>query len=352
MLIWLVHRFEALHTGLIEKHCQVPAEKILEGLSLAKEEAPFTEELNPERDFSTELKSEARSRITSHRSPTANQLQRRLGKLQDTWGKKAGAAKMATQLGQPRNTCPQLAIAAHMEEQFSLVRQELQVTNHAFDPCHVRPSPPPPLPLKLPGGCRHEGKQITVVSAFSGSNAIGTSLTDTGLAVVKAVCEHHPTLLAHSKAMHPQAQCYLSVRRLRKDKHRYRYAVYQSSPPCPAHSTANTYRKGNMDTFGGMHWEESARYVKHLKPAIAHLECTLGVTERHGGKPSPMQALRAALQKDYWITELKVDAGRTTSPLTGRQSALQHRRMHVLLWKKTVFRSPPKRPAVNATPPP
>ena len=42
VLIWLVHRFEALHAGLIEKHCQVPAEKILEGLSLAKEEAPFT----------------------------------------------------------------------------------------------------------------------------------------------------------------------------------------------------------------------------------------------------------------------------------------------------------------------
>ena len=87
--------------------------------------------------------------------------------------------------------------------------------------------------------------------------------------------------------------------------------LLQSSPPCSSHSTVNLYRQGNLDRFGGLHWQDSADYVLRILPANAWLECTLGVLRSTKGHASPMTLLNAAVKHLYWVTTLVIDAGRT-----------------------------------------
>ena len=118
--------------------------------------------------------------------------------------------------------------------------------------------------------------------------------------------------------------------------------ILQTSPPCPSHSTANLFRIGNLDSFGGLHWQDSSKYILKVQPAVSWLECTLGVLKSTKGHASPMTLLRKAICDLYWVTTLIIDAGKTASPATGRVSPLCHSRVHVLVWKKSCFPVKPK----------
>ena len=335
-----VQWLEDEHSRLIESQCAVEGALIVEALKHAAWGARILEVPTPDGDFAPSTLSQARVWATQAVPLTPNQLQRSLYEFQKQFGDTVGAKEFCLHHGLPEYEDPQEAIWEHLESAYEEVFLTFAVDNKKFQPGQKRESPPSPMKLSLPPGCRIQGKK-KLSSAFTGTGSVDTSMEDTGHIEVVSFCEQAPHLVNHLKVQHPKAEALERLTDFLEPQYKRHAHHHDASPPCPAHATANLYRRGNDDEFCGRHFEEQGKYIEHLEPLSAHIECNLGVLERQPGRKSPMETLESNLPS-YYVTYHKVDAGRTASPATGRQAAMCHERIHVFCWRKSCFDKKPK----------
>ena len=335
-----VQWLEDEHSGLIESQCGVEGALIVEALKHAALGERILEVPTPDGDFAPSTLSQARVWATQAVPLTPNQLQRSLYEFQKQFGDTVGAKEFCLHHGLPEYEDPQEAIWEHLESAYEEVFLTFAVDNKKFQPGQKRESPPSPMKLSLPPGCRIQGKK-KLSSAFTGTGSVDTSMEDTGHIEVVSFCEQAPHLVNHLKVQHPKAEALERLTDFLEPQYKRHAHHHDASPPCPAHATANLYRRGNDDEFCGRHFEEQGKYIEHLEPLSAHIECNLGVLERQPGRKSPMETLESNLPS-YYVTYHKVDAGRTASPATGRQAAMCHERIHVFCWRKSCFDKKPK----------
>ena len=328
------------HPGLIENQCKVDSGSIQEALELAASGTKIMEVPTSDGDFAPSTLSKERVWATHVVPLTPNQLQRNLHELQGRLGEVEGAREFCLLHGFPDHMDPQRAIWDHLEGAYEEVFQAFAVENRKFRPEAKRPESLAPGKLPLPPGCRLLGRK-KMSSAFTGTGSVDTSMEDTGFIEVTSFCEQAPHLVEHLKARHPQARPIKRLSDYMDPDHKRSAHHHDASPPCPAHATANLYRRGNADEFCGRHFEEQGKYIEHLEPLSAHIECNVGVLDRQPGRKSPMEILEDNLPS-YFVAYYKVDAGKTTSPATGRQAAMCHERVHVFCWRRSCFETKPK----------
>jgi len=333
---------ESKHPGLIGRQCGVDASVILQELEKASSLDPLPGDLVPDRDFPAPSKSKIRQESTCSVPPTSTQLYRSLDSYCKRFGPEQGPSKFCLANEAPADADPHRIIETILQHQHRWYYDLVRVENQEYDPSFIRPSPPAPAPLKLSDKQR-QAAPVTLASVFTGSGAGEEALRASDCGYTVMVAEQQPTLLQHLKARLPQDAIALRSASDFLEQAKPRCAqMLQSSPPCPSHSTANLYRQGNLDLFGGLHWQDSALYILKILAANVWLECTSGVLRSTKGHPSPMTLLKKAVGQLYWVSTLVIDAGKTASPATGRVSPLCHSRVHVLLWKKSCYPVKPK----------
>ena len=336
-LDWL----EAKHPGLILKQSGVHPRLIRSCLHKAMLGDPITEVPSPDGDFEPNQMSAARRETTRKVPATATQLQRKLEKLRSSLGEEKGNRAFCRSIGMSESLDPQQAIVEALQLSHQHFYELIRVSNTNYVPSKARPAPPAPSPLLLDPVRHRLGGSLGVLSTYTGTGSIEVALEDTAHAYTVGFCEHNPVQSASLSKRSPRAELIHKVKDMLEHKRKRSAPLYSSSPPCPSHSQANLYRKGNADEFGGKAFEEQGDIIEHLEPLIAHLECTFGVLDSQGGSPSPITMLKKKLLS-YWVVVMKVDAGRTVSPATGLQTAMCHERVHVLCFRKTCFPSKPQ----------
>ena len=328
---------EVEHPNLILEHAGIAGSVILEELQKAAQMEPLPEDLVPDRDFPEPSVSDIRLTSTQRVPPTSTQLYRSLDSYVRAFGTHIGHQKFCKANDAAENSCPHLLIETMLQSQHQWFYDLIKVENQDYDPSFTRDPPAPPQPFK----CTAEQRQVapvTMGSVFSGFGSGEEALRASKCGFTVSAAEQQPTLKTHLQQKLPKAAQVFSSAAEFLDKAQPRSVqLLQSSPPCPSHSTVNLYRQGNLDKFGGLHWQDSADYVLKILPANAWLECTLGVLRSTKGHASPMTLLNAAVKHLYWVTTLVIDAGRTASPATGRVSPLCHSRVHVIFWKKSCY---------------
>ena len=335
-LSWMVTE----HPGLIEKHCGVDTQKIKEAFEAAQRGDPVPEAEVPGDDFQQEKISWQRREITRQVDATSNMLQKKLKRNVMKWGQEEGERRFCAGVGRAHVENPQQAICDELEASHNAMVRLLEEENKDFNPEYERAPSTAPRKLKLPEGCR-QGPTVGITTGYSGTGAVEESFTCTGLAELLTAAEYHPTLRSNLQARNPDAEVLERVEELQDPRHRRRADGESYTPPCPAHSTANLYRQGNNDELGGQDFEKAGLLLEEHAPAWGHFECTLGVRQSKNGKLSPLDTLRRNLPS-YHVMPYVVDAGRTISPLTDRQARCCHERMHVFVWRKSCFPSPPQ----------
>jgi len=332
---------ERNHPGLILKQCGVDPSLIRTCLHKAMLGDPITVVPTPDGDFEPNQMSAARRATTREIPATATQFQRKLEKFRSGLGEDEGTKAFCRSVGVDEASDPQQAIIDLLQSSHQGFYDLIQVKNADFKLEEARPEPPAPRPLHLDSALHRLSESLGVISTYTGTGSVDTGLVDTGHAHSVGFCEHNPLQQKMLSRSHPGAVNVPKVNHLLEKQWCRLAAVYSTSPPCPSHSQANLYRRGNADEFGGKAFEEQGDIIESLAPLEAHLECTLGVLESHGGNPSPMAILKRKL-KSYWVIIMKVDAGRTVSPATGLQTAMCHERVHVLCFRKSCFPTKPK----------
>ena len=339
-LTWL----ETTHPGLVESQCGVPSARVLSALRSAFKDEPLPPALEVSSDFEVGTMSQVRRDTIARVPPTATQLQRKLDAYVGALGSTEGAQKFCSVNEHPPDSDPQEVIATMLQNQHEWFYNMVVQPNRDFDPTVVRAPPPKPKPWSPPTGHKCVAP-VGMSTIFTGSGSMEESLVTAlpdGEGVVVSGAEHHPTLRKHLKVRQPQAKVYSTAAEYLEHASAYMADILQSSPPCPSHSTANLYRRGNQDKFGGLHWEDTIKYVEVAKPGVVLLQCTGGVLRSVKGHPSPMTMLAKGVQSTYWITRLKLNAGTTCSPATGLTAPLNHERVHVILWRKSIFLRKPQ----------
>jgi len=332
---------EVKHPNLILQHAGIAGSVILEELQNAVRLEPLPEDLLPDRDFPEPSVSDIRLASTQRVPPTSTQLYRSLDSYVRAFGTHTGHQKFCKATDAAGDSCPHLLIETLLQSQHQWFYNLVKVENQDYDPSDTRDPPAPPQPFK----CTAEQRQVasvTMGSVFSGFGSGEEALRTSQCGFTVPAAEQQPTLKAHlQQKLSKAAQVFSSAAEYLDKAQPRSVQLLQSSPPCPSHSTVNLYRQGNLDRFGGLHWQDSADYVLRILPANAWLECTLGVLRSTKGHASPMTLLNAAAKHLYWVTTLVIDAGRTASPATGRVSPLCHSRVHVIFWKKSCYPTKP-----------
>ena len=326
---------ERTHPGLIFRQSGVEYTSIRQCLHQAALGDPISQVPTPDGDFEPNIMSAVRRATTRSVPPTATQHQRKLTALRCRLGEKEGCQAFCRSLGAQDHRDPQQVINDALQQSHEHFYSMVRVENKDFDEALSRPVLPPPKALSLGAGFRLSDS-LGVTSSYTGTGSVDTALVDTSHAHSVSFCEHNPALQHNFLLREPQAECVPKVADYLRPDRRFSTAVYTSSPPCPSHSQANLYRRGNADSFGGTAFQEEGGIIENLAPMEAHLECTLGVLESQGGKPSPMSMLKKRLPS-YWVVVMRVDAGKTVSPATGLQAAMCHERVHVLCFRKSCF---------------
>ena len=300
-LTWL----QAEHPNLIAQRTGVSGAEVVAVLQAAKRGEPLSESLNADGDFPTSGMSKAR-RLTVEVVPlTAMQLQRTLHSHTEKHGKLHGPEKFCTDNHFDKGTDPQLVISSMLQQKHKYYYDLVATTNRSYDPSFERESLPPLKPLSLPAHHRLQG-DISIHSIFSGSGLIDESFRCSGFAHSTAHVEQVPALRQLLQSQHPSAQSFSSVSDYVTQLERFSCEILQSSPPCPSHSVANLYRAGNLDEFGGLHWQDSSIPILKALPVV-----------------------------------LNVDASQTVSPASSLQSPVKHERVHAIFWKKSCFSKEP-----------
>jgi len=333
---------ERSHPGLIGRSCGVAGSRILEELNKASILEPLPADLVADRDFPAPSQSDTRLLSTSSVPPTSTQLYRSYDFYTKKFGAELGAKKFCLANNFSSESDPHVIIESILQDQHKWFYDLVKVENESFDSSFVRP--PPSKPIRFtPSPEQRQAAPVTLASVFTGSGSGEEALRASGCGHTVMVAEQQPTLLALLKErLPPEALALSSAEEFLAHASAFCAQVLQSSPPCPSHSTVNLYRQGNLDLFGGLHWQDSAAYILKTLAAMAWLECTSGVLRSTKGHPSPMTLLKKAVSELYWVSTLVIDAGKTASPATGRVSPLCHSRVHVILWKKSCFPTKPK----------
>jgi hypothetical protein len=339
-VVQVLKLIEGEHPGVAEKACGVPIGEIVAALEGAATSQPIPDVFVADGDYVEKMKSEVRLALTSAKVPTANQLQKRLDKLQRQLGKVKGTAAFNRSLGKGSGSDPQRSIEEALQAQFEWVWDLLAVENEDFDPGAKSSRPPAaqPEPLELGEGFRSQGP-LDLISGYSGIESVGQSAIDTGWGRLAAFAERSPGLRDFLALRHPEAQGFESVEELALSK--LRAILMSAGPTCTEHATANLYASGNQASFGGQEYERWGALIEKFQPAAAHAECTVGVLRSVKGKPSPLEMLKKNCPS-YHITWVQLDAGKTKSPLTGAVAPLSHKRLHVFAWRKQDFIEPPE----------
>ena len=328
---------EKSHPGLILKQSGVAPGLIRTCLHKAMLGDPITEVPTSDGDFEPNQMSAARRATTRQVPATATQYQRKLEKLRSSLGEVEGSRAFCRSVGMDETSDPQQAILGLLQASHQVFYDLIKVANANFVPGDTRPEPPAPRPLNLDTAQHRLSESLGVISTYTGTGSVDTGLVDTTHAHSVAFCEHNPLQQESLSRRHPDAVNIPKVSDLLGKGWRRLAAILSSSPPCPSHSQANLYRKGNADEFGGKSFEEQGLIICNVEPLVAHLECTLGVLDSQGGQPSPMAMLKRKILKKYWVIVMKVDAGCTVSPATGLQTAMCHERVHVLCFRRSCF---------------
>ena len=337
--ITFVDWLDEKYPGLVESTSEVPSSTIRAALEAARMEEPISEVPTADGDFAPSARSEARAWATGTVPLTLNQLQRSLHKYVEEFGEEVGAQEFNLYQGFPSDLPPQVAIWAHLEESHQEVHNTFTTVNAKYSAEEQRAPPPPPRHLELPPECRMD-KMVGAASTFTGTGAVDNSLKDTGWVRQNAFCDQAPHHMVNLAELHPEAEAVPKLEEFLHPEKKHSSELYTTSPPCPEHSEANIYRKGNADKFCGGYYQEQGQYIEHLESAIAHVECTKGVHESQPGRLSPVQSLLKSTPS-YWASVVTVDAGKTRSPSTGRVAAVGHQRVHVFLWRKSCFEKKP-----------
>jgi len=376
LAVWVVTNIEITHPGVILTSSGSSPAFFIEAIRNSWEG-----KLPPASTFSTEkgdipeaCVSSARKAVTTPIAITRNQLHKSLVKLQQNLGEAKGASVFNAKHQAPPGQEPELTVNKVLQAQFQTRSDVLRVDNLLYTPgvnprLAVIPTEPPQLQL----GCRAPNWSVPVLECYSGAHSWGQAVTDSQLGHVVACFERDPEqrgltsqlITRSAKSAHlttalapPQIHKWVSEARGPQFRHggALESAVNLLSPPCQEHSSANNHKQGNASLLG-QEFEETGRILEHTQPAVAVVECTIGVLRPNTGvrglkgSASPLERLKV-LAPSYHICPVQVNASMNRSPLNGSLAAVHHVRAHVFCFRKDCFKDGPPQVQANNTPPP
>ena len=322
--------------GLVEKMTGVPMAEVMEALERTerKDQIPtFTFE----GDFPKERVSPARKEITSQVKTTDTQYRRELHRSRERWGWEVGGdkfqSKMATK-GMEIGESPEHTIAMCMEMRQKEINDLLYQTNLKFEPSQTGSAwKGSPAGRKTEEWQLKEGHRLSrpprLGSGFSGLNPIGhAAKLSTGEMAFHAECQ--PRLSEHLEETFPEAESLKDYRELLKPQFQGAAEIDSYGVVCIPYAAANLHAKKTKDRdFGEQISHDLPDIIKNVGAAISHWENTVGAS-------GALELFKQAMP-DHHIKVLKVDAGKTRSPLTGELSPLRHIRLHVFAFRKDCF---------------